>query len=353
MLDRLPQEATKTFSVGMWLSLCTGMVAFMILLGGATRLTDSGLSIVDWRPLTGIFPPLNEADWVNLYEKYRNTAEFQRQNFWMGPDDFKSIFWLEYLHRVMGRIIGVAFVFPFLWFLISGKLAGGLLSKCSLILALGCVQGYMGWYMVQSGLTERTDVSQYRLAAHLGLAIIIFIGLLWLSLTTLRPGKKRKHQLSKITQAFIVIVFATTIAGAFVAGIDAGLAYNTFPLMDDQYLPAGWLQMEPVWRNFFENTATVQFIHRHLGMLAVIFAIFLWVRAWQKNLTGRAKCAANLVAIMAFIQMGLGITTLLTEVPLLFGLMHQAGALCVISLSVWMLYELTTESRKYSKLARL
>ncbi|MEC9077984.1 MAG: COX15/CtaA family protein [Pseudomonadota bacterium] len=353
MFDRSPSKATRTFYVGMWLALCTGMVAFMILLGGATRLTDSGLSIVDWRPLTGIFPPLNEADWIVLYEKYKSTAEFQRQNFWMGPDDFKSIFWLEFLHRVMGRIIGVAFVFPFLWFLISGKLAGGLLPKCSLILALGCVQGYMGWYMVQSGLTERTDVSQYRLAAHLGLAIIIFIALLWLSLTTLQPGKKRKHQLSKITKAFIFIVFTTTIAGAFVAGIDAGLAYNTFPLMDDRYLPVGWLQMEPVWRNFFENTATVQFIHRQLGIFAVIFAILLWVRAWQKNLTGRAKCAANLVAIMAFIQMGLGITTLLTKVPLIFGLMHQAGALCVISLSVWMLYELTTERYKYSKLAKL
>ena len=219
-----------------------------------------------------------------------------------------------------------------------------------MILALGCAQGYMGWYMVQSGLTERTDVSQYRLAAHLGLAVVIYMALLWLSLSTLRPGKKRKHELSKVTQAFIFLVFTTTIAGAFVAGIDAGLAYNTFPLMDGGYFPTGWLEMEPVWRNFFENTAAVQFIHRQLGIFVAIFAIFLWIKAWQKNLMGPAKCAANLLAIMALIQMCLGITTLLTKVPLVFGLLHQAGALCVLSVSIWLMYELITERTSDLKL---
>ena len=350
MFKRTPFEDKWTLSVGVWLTLCTVLVAFMILLGGATRLTDSGLSIVDWKPITGIFPPLSEADWLNLYEKYKSTAEFQKQNFWMGPADFKSIFWLEFLHRVMGRIIGIAFAFPFLWFLVSGKLVGGLLPKCSVILALGCAQGYMGWYMVQSGLTDRTDVSQYRLAAHLGLAVIIYLALLWLSLSTLRPGKKRKHELSKVTQTFIILVFTTTIAGAFVAGIDAGLAYNTFPLMDGGYFPRGWLEMEPVWRNFFENTAAVQFIHRQLGIFVAIFSIFLWVKAWQKNLMGPAKCAANLLALMALVQMCLGITTLLTKVPLVFGLLHQAGALCVLSVSIWLMYELITERTSDLKL---
>ncbi len=331
----------RRVSVGIWLAICSFLVAAMVLLGGATRLTDSGLSIVDWKPLTGWIPPLTDAAWQKLFDAYKQTSEFQKQNFWMTATDFRSIYWLEYLHRVLGRVIGIVFFLPFLWFLIRGQLGGGLWWRCLLVFLLGGAQGYLGWYMVQSGLVDRTDVSQYRLAAHLSLAVIIYMALLWLTLRCLRPrptgGRKR---LGFHTGFLVLLVFLTMAAGAFVAGIDAGLAYNSFPLMDGRYIPQGWLQMSPVWLNFFENTATVQFVHRQLGLLVVAIALLLWLRSrWAGP--GRAACRAiDLTFAFAILQMCLGIATLLAEVPILFGILHQAGAMCVLTFALWSLYEL-------------
>jgi cytochrome c oxidase assembly protein subunit 15 len=333
-------------AVGIWLGICCSLLALMVLLGGATRLTDSGLSIVDWRPLTGIAPPFAHSDWVMLFEKYKVTTEFQKQNFWMSLSDFKSIFWLEYLHRLLGRIIGLCFFLPFLWFTWKGKIRSNLLIQCTLVLILGGCQGYLGWFMVQSGLTERTDVSQYRLAAHFSLAIVIYMALFWMTLRCLRQRPNPQNKQFRLhLQCLISLVLITMVAGAFVAGLDAGGAYTTFPLMDGKYFPTGGLQMEPVWLNFFENTATVQFSHRQLGILVVLVSCLLWFRSLKNGTKKSAFRAITLTAGLSILQMALGIATLLNEVPIFFGIMHQAGSLCVLSSAIWALYETSSSNR--------
>ena len=331
------------FSVSFWLGTCTFLIALMILVGGATRLTDSGLSIVDWRPVFGLLPPLNQQEWDILFKAYQSTTEFKTQNFWMKVSDFKSIYWLEYLHRLFGRVIGIVFFIPFLWFLLRGRLRNGLWWRCLCVFVLGGAQGVMGWYMVKSGLVGRTDVSQYRLAAHLSLAVAIYSALFWLTLKCIRPKKVIKLQHLSIHSFFLVIsVFLTIVAGGFVAGTDAGFAYNTFPLMNGSYVPEGWLEITPVWMNFFENIATVQFVHRQLGILVVSLAMLLWVRSRFTRLDFLPSRLINLAAACSVFQMGLGIATLLTAVPLFFGLLHQAGAIIVLTCAIWIVYELSS-----------
>ncbi|MBB43855.1 MAG: heme A synthase [Rhodospirillaceae bacterium] len=334
------------FSVSVWLGTCTFLVALMILLGGATRLTDSGLSIVDWKPVFGLLPPMNKLEWYTLFEAYKITTEFKTQNFWMKVDDFKSIYWLEYLHRLFGRVIGIIFFVPFLWFLVRGRLRNGLWWRCLCVFCLGAAQGALGWYMVKSGLIGRTDVSQYRLAAHLSLAVVIYIALLWLTLKCIRPRNPVKLQCLSIHSCLLVItVFLTIVAGGFVAGIDAGFAYNTFPLMNGSYVPKGWLEIKPTWKNFFENVATVQFIHRQLGILVVALAILLWIRSRFTYPNILAARLISLAAACSVFQMGLGIATLLTAVPLFFGLLHQAGAIIMLSFAIGVVYELSAERK--------
>ena len=262
--------------------LCCVMVAAMVVLGGATRLTESGLSIVDWRPISGIFPPLNSAEWQSLFDAYRQSPEFKRTNFWMSLDDFKTIYWLEYLHRLWGRVIGLVFLIPFLWFVVRGQVSQGFALRLGAVFLLGGLQGLMGWYMVKSGLVDQPAVSQYRLAAHLVLAFIIYGCLLWLALGCLQPAtgnaaglargaiKFRRHAIGLVAGALL-----TVTAGAFVAGLDAGLAYNTFPKMDGRWIPEGVMRLDPWWINFFENTALVQFTHRALGIGLLVLTLWL------------------------------------------------------------------------------
>ena len=318
-------------AVGGWLLLCSVLVAAMVVLGGATRLTESGLSIVDWRPVTGILPPLDQADWQALFDAYRQSPEFRHVNFWMTLADFKAIYWLEYLHRLWGRVIGVVFFVPFLWLLVRRRIGTGFALRLGGLFALGALQGLLGWYMVKSGLVERTDVSQYRLAAHLALAFVIYGWLLWLALRCLRPAADampgariplRGHAVGVLGGALLTIV-----AGAFVAGIDAGLAYNTFPLMDGRLVPPGALQLEPWWLNFFENTATVQFTHRLLGVTLAAGVLGLWLRARPMALAPVARRVLHGLAAVAALQVALGIATLLTAVAL-------------FTLALWAVYEL-------------
>lgn len=335
-------RATADTAISAWLFVCAAMVAAMVVLGGATRLTESGLSIVHWKPFTGILPPLGEADWQRLFDAYRDSPEFRRVNFWMSLADFKTIFWLEYLHRLWGRLIGVVFLLPFLWFWIQGRLTGPMVWRLGGVFLLGGLQGLLGWYMVKSGLVDRPEVSQYRLAAHLCLALLIYALLLWYALRYRLPRRAVRGPYYGLAVALLCWTGLTVFWGALVAGLDAGLAYNTFPLMDGALIPEGALSLSPWWINPFENTALVQLIHRMLGIGLVVLALAL---AWRVRSAARPiRRAGQAVAGMVLLQMGLGIATLLTAVALPLGVAHQAGALVVLSLAVWFLYALGLDS---------
>ena len=254
------------------------MVALMIVLGGATRLTESGLSIVNWQPVTGILPPLNDAEWMALFTAYMQTPEFTKINFWMTVSDFKSIYWLEYLHRLWGRLIGIVFLLPYTYFLFRRALPIPLIWRFGGLFLLGAIQGLVGWYMVQSGLINEPSVSQYRLAGHLSLAFVIFGLLFWYSVSCLTspPSKSGSGWLRAGSVIILCCVGVTSVWGAFVAGLDAGRAYNTFPLMDGELIPRDLLLISPWWINFFENTAAVQFTHRILAVGTVIFILLFW-----------------------------------------------------------------------------
>jgi cytochrome c oxidase assembly protein subunit 15 len=330
--------------VGQWLVLCCVMVAAMVVLGGATRLTESGLSIVDWRPITGILPPFTNAEWQSLFDAYRESPEFKRANFWMSLDDFKTIFWLEYLHRLWGRLIGLVFAIPFLWFAFRGQIGRGFAIRLGGVFLLGALQGLMGWYMVKRGLVDRPSVSQYRLAAHLVLAFIIYGWLLWLALQCLHPVTDRPVRGAIQFRGHAIVVVAgallTVTAGAFVAGLDAGLAYNTFPKMDGRWIPDGVMRLDPWWINFFENTALVQLTHRVLGISLLVLTLWLWLRVRAVNIVTRTRRLVEILAAIVTAQAALGVATLLSEVPVALGVAHQAGALASFTVAIWVVYEL-------------
>ncbi len=329
--------------VAAWLLLCCAMVFFMVVLGGATRLTDSGLSMVRWQPLFGILPPIGAAEWQEAFGLYQQSPEYRTFNFWMNVDDFKAIFWLEYLHRLWGRLIGLVFILPFLWFWLRHRLRPGLMPKLALMFALGGAQGLLGWYMVKSGLVERPDVSQYRLAAHLALAFAIYGYMLWVALALLFPAGEGAPAAAG-QRRFAVLVLAwsalTVVAGAFVAGTDAGHAYNTFPLMDGSLAPPGMFLLEPWPVNFFENTATVQFTHRILAEALLVLVLALWLRGVRAGARGRVRTALHGLAALGVVQVGLGIAALLSEVQIVLAVLHQGGALALFSAALWLVYEL-------------
>ena len=328
--------------VGYWLLICCFMVGVMILLGGATRLTGSGLSIVDWKPLTGFFPPTSQVEWETLFASYKTSPEFMKINFWMTTDDFKSIYWLEYLHRLWGRLIGLVFLLPYLLIVIRRKIPFLLSLKLGGLFSLICLQGIIGWYMVKSGLVDEPFVSQYRLALHLGLAFLIFGLLFWFAINFLTPRRHKTRSVWLRSGSLIIVycTFITIISGAFVAGLDAGLTYNTFPLMDGQWVPAGILVMSPWWVNLFENTAAVQFTHRLIAIGTVTLTVLFWILASREILDVGVSRAINSLTILVICQLGLGIATLLTEVEILFALLHQFGALSIFTASIWVKYQL-------------
>lgn len=310
-----------------WLYACCALVFAMVLLGGITRLTESGLSIVHWRPFTGWIPPMNEAAWTAVFDSYRQSPEFQKLNFWMALEDFKRIFWLEYLHRVLGRIIGIAYFLPFAWFLIRYRLPAGLTGRLAFLFVLGGLQGVLGWYMVKSGLVDQPSVSQYRLAAHLGLAVVIYAAMLYTALgLRTAPSVAPSHGARNLS----ILVFITMIWGAFVAGMDGGAVFTTFPLMDGKLVPPNALSISPVWLNLFENIGTVQFIHRVLAVCTVIAALWLW---WACR---REKSRPMMwVAIFAGLQFCLGIATILSGAAIYIAWAHQGGAMLLFTAAIW------------------
>jgi cytochrome c oxidase assembly protein subunit 15 len=325
--------------VRVWLFAVAALVFLLVSVGGATRLTGSGLSITEWQPIVGAVPPLSQGDWQEAFAKYRLTPQYDRVNRGMSLDAFKFIFWWEWTHRFLGRLVGVVFAVPFLYFLAAGQISRGLLTRLGGIFALGGLQGGVGWYMVRSGLADRIDVSQYRLALHLGLAILIFGALLWTALSLgERAAEKRRG--AGAGALIVALVFAQIVLGALVAGLKAGLAYNTWPLMDGRLVPGGLGAMQPWYLNLFENALTVQFDHRLAAYL--LLAVVLWHAAALLRLGGedRARFSTLVLAAAVLAQAALGIWTLLTHVPLALGLAHQAGAAAVFGLAVWHLHTL-------------
>lgn len=318
--------------LAIWLLACCALVFAMVVVGGITRLTHSGLSIVEWQPIVGTLPPLDDKAWHEVFGKYQQTPEFRQVNPDMELAGFKRIFWWEYAHRLLGRLIGAAFLLPLLWFAARGRIARHLGWKLAAIFALGGLQGAMGWYMVQSGLVDDPRVSQYRLAAHLGIALLIYAVMLWIALDLLlRRGTEARRGLRRFAFALAVLVFAMALSGGLVAGIRAGLAYNTFPLMNGYLVPPGMFVIEPWYLNFFANMATVQFDHRLIAWLLALLVPWFWLRVRRAQASPRARMAAGVLLAALVLQIALGIATLLLAVPVPLAAAHQAGALLVFT----------------------
>ncbi len=326
--------------IAFWLLTCCAMVFVMVVLGGVTRLTHSGLSMVEWKPVSGILPPLNQAEWLATFEKYQQYPEFQKLNSHMDVEDFKSIFWFEFIHRLWGRTIGLVFAVPFLWFLWRGAIDRRLAPKLVIMFVLGGLQGLMGWYMVMSGMVDRPDVSQYRLTAHLALAFVVYGYMLWVALGLLFSGdSERRRGPQGLAIGVTVMAAVTVLTGGLVAGIDAGFIYNTFPLMDGRLVPEGLFEMEPATINIFENATMVQFNHRVLAIATALAAVVLWFAARRGGLERRARFAANAMITVVALQVTLGITTLLTVVAVPLAAAHQAGAMVAFSALLWLVFE--------------
>ena len=331
--------------IAIWLLVCCALVFAMVVVGGVTRLTHSGLSIVEWQPIVGTMPPLGQSDWDELFEKYHQTPQYKKINVGMSLEEFKGIFWWEYFHRLLGRVIGLAFFVPFVYFIARKAIDKPLGLKLAGIFLLGGLQGGMGWYMVKSGLVDNPHVSQYRLTAHLGLAFAIYAAMFWVALGLLYPvGTSLTSSglggLRHFSNALTTLIFIMILSGGFVAGIQAGFAYNTFPLMNGHIIPPELFILEPWYRNFFDNMATVQFDHRLIAwMLAILIPIF-WFKSRKLPLSGSARLACTLLMVMLGIQISLGISTLLLVVPLPLAAAHQAGAVLLLTAALWVNYQL-------------
>jgi cytochrome c oxidase assembly protein subunit 15 len=341
-MTTLNQKQLASYSyIRWWLLFVAALVFAMVIVGGATRLTDSGLSITEWKPLLGAIPPLSDAHWLESFEKYRQIPEYKLINKGMSLDEFKFIYWWEWGHRFLGRAIGLVFFVPFVFFWLTGRLHRSLVPPLLLLFVLGGLQGALGWYMVMSGLVERTDVSQYRLSAHLTLATVIFAAIVW---TALGIGRDKRRPASSVNLgwpalALILLIIVQTALGGFVAGLDAGLSHNTWPLMDGRLIPNGLLAMEPAWRNFFENVLTVQFQHRMVAYAIAVLALVHAARALNEANPSTVQISGFVILFAVLAQIAFGIWTLLAQVPITLGLVHQGGALIVLAACIWHLHE--------------
>jgi cytochrome c oxidase assembly protein subunit 15 len=333
-------------AIRLWLYAVAALVLAMVLVGGATRLTESGLSITEWQPVMGTLPPLGDAQWQAEFEKYQAIPQYRELNRGMSLDGFKSIYWWEWTHRFLGRLIGAVFLLPFLWFLWRGWVGPGLRGRLWFIFGLGALQGAVGWWMVASGLADRVEVSQYRLATHLVLACGIYVAIIWtvqrLGGRQLPPpfppphaGEATVARIRTSAVVLLILVLAQIYLGALVAGLRAGYIYNTWPLIDGAFVPdaARLFLDKPLWRNFFENTLTVQFDHRMLAYAILICALLHAFDVAHTVKKGWAVASANVLAVAVIFQAALGIWTLLLRVPITLALMHQAMAMLVLTVA--------------------
>ena len=332
----LTREAGNRRAVRFWLYAVALIVFALVIVGGATRLTESGLSITEWKPIHGIVPPLSETEWQEEFSLYQKIPQYTELNQGMALDAFKTIYWWEWTHRFLARFVGFVFALPLAYFWIAGRIPAGLKPKLVGILALGGLQGAIGWWMVASGLSQRTDVSQYRLAIHLTTACLIFTATLWVARGLAAHSRDTAPSGTSLRAAGIIVGLALLqiYLGGLVAGLNAGLTFNTWPLMDGSLVPSGLLSMQPAWRNFFENVMTVQFMHRSGAYLLLAVVLMHAVASWRRAPgTTHARRSGVLLALV-LVQASLGITTLLLAVPIGWALMHQAGALIVLAFSV-------------------
>ena len=337
MTRPIAQMGFQLRAVRWWLVFVALLIAAMVLVGGATRLTESGLSIVEWKPVTGTLPPLTQNEWSQAFEGYKKIPQYSEMNAGMTLDQFKTIFWWEWSHRLLGRFIGVAFLLPFLWFMWRGMLPSDLKRRLWIIFGLGGLQGAVGWWMVASGLTNRVEVSQYRLATHLVLALLIFAAIVWtVRRLSDRPALPSPLRLRVTSGVLVVLVFVQLYFGALVAGLRAGKVFNTWPDIDGSFIPssARLFFEQPWWRNLFDNTLTVQFEHRMMAYTLFAIAILHLIDAVVSRAGGAAVRGALWLAAAMTLQATLGILTLLHEVPIPLALVHQGVAILVLTLAV-------------------
>jgi heme a synthase len=331
------QQASSLRAVRVWLFSVAALIALMVLVGGATRLTESGLSIVEWKPVSGVLPPLDENAWAQAFAAYKTIPQYQALNATMSLDEFKTIFWWEWSHRLLGRVIGIVYLLPFLWFMWRGALSADLKRRLWLIFGLGALQGAVGWWMVASGLSGRIEVSQYRLATHLVLALLIYASIVWtLRRLTERPSPGAGARLKMTSAVLVGLTFVQLYFGALVAGLRAGLVYNTWPDIDGGFIPTAarlWYEM-PWWRNLFDNALTVQFEHRMTAYALLLLAVLHAFDAVRSRADAAAVNGARWLVGAITLQATLGILTLLYQVPIVLALSHQAVAIAVLTFAV-------------------
>ncbi|RTL50350.1 MAG: heme A synthase [Bradyrhizobiaceae bacterium] len=325
-------------AVRVWLIVVAALIVATLIVGGATRLTESGLSIVEWKPITGVLPPLTAQQWNGEFEAYKTIPQYREMNYGMSLDEFKTIFYWEWAHRLLGRTIGTVFLLPFLYFLWRGGLSSDLKRRLWIIFALGGLQGAVGWWMVKSGLTERVSVSQYRLAAHFMLALLIFAAIVW-TVRRMAPARAADApaRVGLTSKILLVLVFVQLYFGALVAGLRAGKVFNTWPDIDGAFIPAAdrLFFEQPWWRNFFDNTLTVQFCHRMIAYALLAIALAHAVDVVRSKCASAAVGGAHALAMAVGLQAVLGILTLLHQVPIPLGLAHQATAIVVLILALF------------------
>ncbi len=326
-------------AIAIWLLVVAALIFSMVILGGVTRLTRSGLSMVEWAPIMGAVPPLSQAQWQDSFDKYKQFPEYKKINRNIDVEEFKSIFWFEYSHRLLGRIIGLAFLIPFLVFLARRKIRKADTPKYIAMFVLGGLQGVLGWYMVKSGLVNNPHVSQYRLTAHLVAAIAIYSYILWIAWDLLLAKSVKLDSSMRSVKRFGIaltsLIILMILSGGFVAGTKAGLAYNTFPTMNGEWIPAGLLALQPWWINLFENPTTIQFNHRMIAWLLMVCVPAFWFYATRIVQDPMTRIGLHLLVAMFTVQVLLGVTTLLFAVPVALGAAHQAGALILLTISLF------------------
>jgi cytochrome c oxidase assembly protein subunit 15 len=340
-------KATPDKGVGLWLLAIAALIALMVVVGGLTRLTESGLSITEWRPITGALPPLSSADWEREFALYRETTQYQQINQGMDLASFKTIYLWEWGHRFLGRVLGFVFLIPFLYFLVKRRIDGRLGVCLGIIFLLGAAQGLLGWWMVQSGLADRVSVSQYRLAAHLGLAFLLFGTILWTAFEVLKIKRTSKPELQRFRAfAFLIagLVFAQILLGAIMAGLDAGLAYASWPTYGGWWIPPGLYDMAPWWLNHFENHAMTHFQHRNLGYIIAGLSIAQFIIIKRAAPDKPVRMAAVHVMAFTLVQILLGIFAVVSGVALPLAALHQVFALALLGASLWLAYVLRAEN---------
>lgn len=316
-----------------WLLTGGFLIFIMVVIGGITRLTDSGLSISNYRLITGTIPPIGDQEWQEAFDLYKQHPEFNAYNNHFNIEDFKSIYFWEWLHRVIGRSIGMVFIIPFFYFLIRKQLTKSTIKKCLILLSLGAFQGFLGWYMVKSGLVDMPDVSHYRLAAHLVTAFITFAATLWVALDLIYPNRKpANNPMRNLILGSYVVIIIQIIYGAFIAGLKAGLLHNHWPLMNEgAFMHHTVYVLDPFYKNLIENPSGIQFVHRIIAYIVVLLIFIIWKKSKKFNLTTLQKQGVNSLLVLVLLQFSLGVFTLIYQVPLWLGVAHQVGAFFLLT----------------------